>query len=436
MNSGLLRSIAASAFVLAITSTSTHAGGLWLYETGSPDMGTATAGRAAMARDASTAGSNPAGMTRLDRTQVMATALGLDVQAKFEGQTTFSNGLHTATETAGNGHNAGYITPAANLDMVYVAAPDLRLGLAVGSYFGLGMDYGDSWQGRYYVQNAELLTMGFNPSAGYRFNDWLSVGGGVVAMYGKLKQEMAVNNRDPLIAADPADGRLKIDADDWGWGYNLGVLFEPASSTRIGVTYRSEVELEFDDVAEVSGVTGPVLGRIATLISNSSLDMTMKIPQGATLSVVQQLNDRLALMANVGWQDWSSYGKVEVDLSTGSTSGSTTVDAGMKDTWHYAIGAHYRVADPWLLMLGFAYDTSPVEDSRRSVAMPLDRQVRYAAGVEYTVDRDVTVGFGYTFIDCGSAKIDQNRGPFAGHIVGEYDTNYVSAFGLNMNWKF
>lgn len=164
--------------------------------------------------------------------------------------------------------------------------------------------------------------------------------------------------------------------------------------------------------------------------------MTMKIPQGATLSVVQQINDRLTLMANVGWQDWSSYGKVEVDLSTDSTSGSTTVDAGMKDTWHYALGAHYRVAEPWLLMLGFAYDTSPVDTSKRSVAMPLDRQIRYATGVEYTVNKDVTIGFDYTFNDCGSARIDQDRGPFAGHIVGEYDTNYVSAFGLNMNWKF
>lgn len=48
----------------------------------------------------------------------------------------------------------------------------------------------------------------------------------------------------------------------------------------------------------------------------------------------------------------------------------------------------------------------------------------------------MTAGFDYTYIDCGSAHINQNRGPFAGHIEGKYSTNYVSAFGLNMNWKF
>jgi long-chain fatty acid transport protein len=47
------------------------AAGLLLYETGAPDLGTASAGRAAMAADASTAAANPAGMTLLDRSQLL-----------------------------------------------------------------------------------------------------------------------------------------------------------------------------------------------------------------------------------------------------------------------------------------------------------------------------------------------------------------------------
>ena len=39
------------------------AGGIWLYEMATPDQGTAAAGRAALAVDASTAWLNPAGMT-------------------------------------------------------------------------------------------------------------------------------------------------------------------------------------------------------------------------------------------------------------------------------------------------------------------------------------------------------------------------------------
>jgi long-chain fatty acid transport protein len=43
------------------------AAGLWVYEMGTPDLGTASAGRAALAKDDATVFGNPAGMTSLDR---------------------------------------------------------------------------------------------------------------------------------------------------------------------------------------------------------------------------------------------------------------------------------------------------------------------------------------------------------------------------------
>jgi long-chain fatty acid transport protein len=64
--------------------TSAWGAGLWLYEGGQPDVGTATAGRAALANDASTAAINPAGMTRLDRSQVLVGVQPLLVRTKFD----------------------------------------------------------------------------------------------------------------------------------------------------------------------------------------------------------------------------------------------------------------------------------------------------------------------------------------------------------------
>jgi long-chain fatty acid transport protein len=47
------------------------AGAIWLYEMATPDQGTAAAGRAALGLDASTAWANPAGMTRLEQSQLL-----------------------------------------------------------------------------------------------------------------------------------------------------------------------------------------------------------------------------------------------------------------------------------------------------------------------------------------------------------------------------
>lgn len=64
--------------------TSARAAGLLLYETGAPDLGTASAGRAAMAADASTAASNPAGMTLLDRSQLLGASGAMLPSSNFD----------------------------------------------------------------------------------------------------------------------------------------------------------------------------------------------------------------------------------------------------------------------------------------------------------------------------------------------------------------
>jgi len=60
------------ALVVCMTlSTPALAAGLWMYEKGTPDVGTANAGAGARTEDASTALNNPAGMTRLDKPQLL-----------------------------------------------------------------------------------------------------------------------------------------------------------------------------------------------------------------------------------------------------------------------------------------------------------------------------------------------------------------------------
>ena len=65
-----VRAVAIAAMGL-LDATPVLAGGLLLYEVGTADVGLASAGYTARAQDASTVFTNPAGMTRLDGTQVV-----------------------------------------------------------------------------------------------------------------------------------------------------------------------------------------------------------------------------------------------------------------------------------------------------------------------------------------------------------------------------
>jgi long-subunit fatty acid transport protein len=95
------------------------------------------------------------------------------------------------------------------------------------------------------------------------------------------------------------------------------------------------------------------------------------------------------------------------------------------------------VAEPWLLAVGFGYDTSPTSSAtERSPVLPLGATFRYAGGVQYDWSKDLSVGMAYTLIDGGNAKINRTGGPLKGDLKGEYDTNFIHCSNLNFVYRF
>lgn len=395
--------------------------GMWLYEQATPDLGTAAAGRAATADNAATVGGNPAGMTRLNRSELMVGLQPLYLKAKTDVEASQFGG--------GNSGNAGGWVPSASFNYVHSLSDDLKLGISASSYFGLGLDFDRNWAGRYYVSKAELLTFAVTPSVGYRVNDKLSVGAGVSMLYSELTQKAAINNPE----AGVADGELKMEEDDIGFGFNLGVLLEPVDGTRFGITYRSKISLEYNDLVGFKGL-GPILGTIFK--GNQKIDLKIDVPQTVMLSAYHDLDDRLAIVGNLGWQDWSEFGKSDITVKSASGSTKFTQDRNFDDTWHAAIGVRYRLSTPWMLMSGFAYDSSPVDDNDRTPDATLDRQLRYAFGAQYERSRDLTISAAYELVDLGDSRINQNQGPLVGELKLKMDPHWLHFFTINASWRF
>lgn len=413
--------------ITVLFSGSAWGAGLWTYELGTPDMGTASAGRGATAADAAVVHFNPAGMTKLDRSQLLAGVQGVWLNTKFD--------VEESTFGGGDGGNAGDFIPVSSLSYVYSVNPKLKLGIGAASFFGLGIDYDNDWAGRYYVQKAEFLTFAINPGIGYRLNEWLSLGAGFTVLYANIDQKTAINNQLTDGAGFP-DGQIKVDDDDIGYGFNLGALIEPREDTRFSITYRSEVEVEFNVQPDISGL-GPNLKALLDLIggTNQKLDLEMQLPQEVLVSGYYDATDKLTLVGSVGWQDWSSFGETTVTVRS-STTTSFEADRNFKDTWHVALGAKYRFLENWLWSVGSAYDSSPVDDDDRTPDMPLDRQIRIGTGLQYDWNENVTLGAAYTYIDLGEAKIDQQGGALQGDLKGDYKTNHVHALALNLIWRY
>jgi long-chain fatty acid transport protein len=406
---------------------SVHAGGIMLYEFGSNDVGLAVAGYAARAQDASTVFTNPAGMSRLDKSQVMGGLQGL------YGNLHFAPNATTST-TGGDGGNAVGWLPGGNLFVVEKINQDWSVGFGVLSYFGLSSSYDESWVGRYYVQKGTLIGLTLTPAVSYKVSEKLYLGAGVNIMYGYLDSTVAINN----IGDARPDGQIKLNDSRWGYGANLGILVEPWQGTRFGLTYLSEVKLDFSAQPQFSGL-GPVL---ETVLRNrglltGSIDLNMKVPQMVMFSGYHELNRQWAIMGNVGWQNWSQFGKVDVQINSNNPT-SLTVNNDYNDTWHVALGAQYRPAleTPWTLTAGIAYDSSAVDDNKRTVTTPMGATWRFGLGAQYAFSPNLSLGAAYELAWGANKPVDQNRGPLAGHVVGSYNNTSFNFFALNLAWKY
>jgi long-chain fatty acid transport protein len=437
-NSNLERAVVVAGLVLAGTLSGTAgAGGMMVYELGTADVGLASAGYGARAQDASTVFTNPAGMTRLEGNQFLGAGQLLWANTKF------SVGSGTSPELGSNG--GGYVVgdggwfPGGGAFLSYTASPDVKLGFALAGNFGGTLNYPNDWVGRYYVQQTWIVGLSFLPSIAWKVNDKLSLGASLNAMYGIYKDNVAINNLNPLIG----DGRLKLKDEKWGWGANLGLLYEITPATRLGLTWSSQVNLNFNAPLEFAGI-GPVVSAALakTGLLNSSLSVGIKVPQTAMASVYTQIDDRWALLGSVGWQQWSKFGQVQVGIEDIShPTSSITTNIPFKDTWHFAGGAQYRVSEPWLLNFGIAYDSGFQQSSSQvSPLLPFNTAWRFGVGGQQHLSKTSYWGLFGEYLYGGTLDTDSHARPVAlggrGDLVGSYNSTGILFVGAYYNWTF
>ncbi len=413
------------ASIVALAPATASAAGFYLYELGSPSVGLASAGYTARAGDAETVFTNPAGMTRLPRTELL-----VGVQALY-GDVSFTPGPQTTVSGNAGGNALGWL-PGGSAFFSMEVAPDVRVGLGALQYFGLGLEYEPGWVGRYYGQKGVLVGLSLQPTVAWKATDWLSVGAGLNAMLGIMRSTIAVNNALPTLA----DGSVGLSNDAWGFGANVGLLFTPGPTTRIGVTWLSQVWLGFRATPSWSGLGPGIEAALrASGLLTAPIGLGMTLPNRIMAGVHQDIDSRWSVMADAGFETWSQFGRVEVSVDTANPV-SLTKTIAYQDTWHVAAGAQFRPDEAWTLSGGVAYDSSIMNDAQRTVLTPIGSAWRFALGAQWAISPTVTLGLQDTFIWGGTLPLQQDRGPLAGEVQGQYDGTLVNMLAVNARFVF
>lgn len=410
--------------LMSLGASLSQAGGLFLYDIGTDNNGLSNAGAAARAQGPSTIASNPAGLTYLAGDQATVATQLLFGDFEFD----------TDASTNVKGKDSGNVlslTPGAAFFVSHQIDDHWSAGFGSYGDFGLAVDFGNKWEGRYFVQDATMLGLSMVPTLSYKVDDQWSVGVGVKAMYGILQTQMAIDET-PLNRLDRQDGQLKYEDTTWGYGANVGVIYQPKPDTRIGLTYTSQIDLDFDDRLKVNS-KGPIIA----LADGTKTKLDMTVPQTVTLSLYQKLDDRWAFLASTNWQDWSAFGEVYADVDfNGTLSKSTTIDANFKDTWHLSVGTQYQATEKALWNLGLSYDSSMVSDSNRPIMLPTQQTWDLGTGVTYALNKDVDLNLSWSIAWLGDVEAAQTKQLSGATTSGSFDDAWIQTIGGSATWRF
>jgi long-chain fatty acid transport protein len=409
-----------------------------LHEQGVSGLGNAYAGAAAVAEDASTVWWNPAGMARLPHGKHILLGGHLIMPS-----TKFTNNGSTPAAASnpalvGSGGDAGSSAFVPNVFFAMDLTPAWSIGLGVNVPFGLKTEYDQDWIGRFQGIESEVKTMNFNPSLSYKLGARASVGFGVSYQRAEIDLVSAVNYSGIAFGAGGAglltavggpgvEGRNSTSVDGDAWGFNIGALFDITPATRLGVHYRSSLDYKTDGSTSFTNVPAAfaAVPALAAATSNGNVKLDLETPASFAISAAHKASERLELLADLTWTEWSRIQQLPL-VRTGGAAGGQTLDTlsfNFEDTWRLALGANYNLIGPWTLRAGVAYDQSPVPSAEdRSVRLPDNDRYWLTLGATYRPSNASRFDVGYAFVYVEDADINSNQSARARGIVrGTYE---------------
>jgi long-chain fatty acid transport protein len=437
--------LAFAAFVVLLPLSDARASGFALNEMSAAGVANAHAGGAAAAEDLGTIFYNPAGLTRLPGRQFMAVGSAIRPSIEFENRRSVS-AVGTPL-VGGNGGDAGNWSLVPALYYAMDIDPRLRFGIGLQAPFGLITEYDDNWVGRYQALKSELTSVNINPSLAYKVNDRLSVGAGISAQYVDVKLSRAIDfgsacvgslGLAPCVASgftpQARDGRVNVNGDDWGYGFNLGVLYSLNEKTRFGIAYRSKISHDITGDAEFSKPAGlPAPLAAAPVFRNTGARASLDLPESLNLSGYVDIDSKWSLMGDIQWMHWSRFEELRIHFDNGAPDSVTPEH--WRNTVRVAVGANYRYNDRWKLRGGIAYDPSPVRDEFLTPRIPDADRTWLSVGAQYRQSKDAVWDFGYAHLFVKDSSINKAEPPLGGRLIGDFQ-NHVNILSVQYRQGF
>ena len=345
---------------------------------------------------------NPAGLSEAADSILLDAAL--PVHNTVYARSVYGDGNYAAPV---NGQGLGFPSPTLGIAHDFGLLEGLRFGLGISADYPMIQNWPDGPDApqRYAVGNyrGTMLTK-LAAGAGFRLNEWVSLGGSLQILAGNFTSQTTVSACDGAMCTQPEnseyDTTIQMRANNiLVPGVQLGILVRPLSWMRLGFAWESGYTVDQPATLNV---------RLPTAAAYRGADMEPASPMGRLhMALPQQLragvefHDAETLRGELGfyYEPWGVHDRIEIDTGNAAirnlfalgTYGMApmSIDRGFRDTWSARLGGEWspKISDeqPLTLRAGVMYEPSAIPINKMT-ALTVDlNKVLGALGVEYSI---------------------------------------------------
>jgi long-chain fatty acid transport protein len=227
---------------------------------------------------------------------------------------------------------------------------NLVFGMGVYTPFVNSVRYADDWSGRLLVQSQSVNTVFYQPTIAFKFTDQLSLGAGLV--YAKAHFNM--KNGLPYGKAST----LEMEGEASNIGYNLGLFFTPTDHIAIGMSYRSQVQLNVTDGRGVSHM--PAVWN-SILSGENTFSVSLPLPASFDYGMSFKIDESFLFTIEFNWVMWSIYESLDFRFQEQGTLFDSDNPRRYKDVLATRIGGEYMISETILVRAGAFFEPTPTD---------------------------------------------------------------------------
>lgn len=299
----------------------------------------------------------------------------------------------------------------------------LKYGLAVYTPFGSTIQWEDQWMGRFALTRLQLQAIFFQPTLSYKVSDKIGIGAGFVYATGNVNLQKDISVAD----VNGNFGHAELAGKANGFGFNAGIYLKPIEELSVGITYRSQVNMNVKN----GEATFTVPSALSANFPNGKFTSSLPLPQVLSLGLASALNSKFTLALDLNFVGWKAYDTLAFDYENNTSTLADTKSARKyENTFAARLGGEYILLNDLAVRLGIAYGISPVQDGYVTPETPDANRIIYTAGLGYTIRKKFGVNASFYF--SSFKREDRN---LETDMNGTFKTN-VSIPGIALFYKF